>query len=419
MMIANSLEGQVNQICRFHPWYAALLKQHGVTQIPTELAKLTELPLMSAEILEQFYFTQETRTEAGLSVYRTSGTSSGIRKAIYYSEEDDERYIARKAACFRNWLEGGLPISGASEGFEPSIQKALADMGTGHAASTALTIFEQLGLEADSLSFALPIEEHIARLTKFKPELLYTMPSILDAIAAASPHPEQFGIRKIILVGEIAPLQWQANLAKRFGISADDILDTYGSIEIGAIASYSHKLGRYVLDETIHAEAIPAELIDSNLDVLPNNEAVLVLTSFARALFPAIRYVTYDVVRDFETLIIDGKPRQCFRCISKRIGTDLKHGEKISLYDIESVVNECLPDAELRVHLRENKLSIHIRSQSLDEAMLVHIRHAVEHKIGEIGQMIQNKMLSGIEVTRAEKNEPLQRGTVKSKKLYT
>ncbi|NIK78213.1 phenylacetate-coenzyme A ligase PaaK-like adenylate-forming protein [Paenibacillus castaneae] len=409
---------QVNHICRFHPWYSSLLKQHGIHDQAAELSELSELPLMTAEVLEKYYFTQEERTEPGLSIYKTSGTSSGIRKAIYYSTEDDERYMACKAACFRNWLEGGLRKTGANHEIGYPIHKALADMGTGHAASTALTIFEKLGLEADSLSFALPIEEHVARLSTFRPELLYTMPSILDAIAAAVPDPSQFGIRKIIVVGEIAPLHWQVNMAKRFGIGAEDILDTYGSIEIGAIASYSHKLGLYVIDESIYAEAIHAEQLDSTQGPLQENEAVLVLTSFVRTLFPAVRYVTYDVVRDFQTIEIDGRSRQCFSCISKRIGTDLKHGEKISLYDIEDVVHQFVHDAELRVLLRDNKLSIRIHSRSLDETMLVHIQHALEHKIEEIGQMIQNRILTGIEVTRMKENEPFQRGAVKSKKIY-
>jgi len=405
------LQRQIDRICQLHPWYGALLAK---SEINPQTCELAELPLITSDILEKHYFTQESRTETGLSVYKTSGTSSGIRKAIYYSEEDDESYIAAKTASFQEWLAA----SGSSQQHPAAIRKALADMGTGHAASTAMTIFSRLGLQADSLSYALPIEEHIAKLDSFRPELLYTMPSILDAIVSASGDPQHFGIRKIILVGEIAPLDWQSNIAARFGIEPRHILDTYGSIEIGAIASYSHELGLYIIADGIQAEALPSEQIDDRFEPLQANEAVLVLTSYVRSMFPAIRYVTYDVVRDFQTIQVDGRERQCFRCISKRIGTDLKHGEKISLYDIESVVNQFVADAELRVRLRHNKLSVHIRSKSLRNEMLVHIQHAIEHKIGEIGQMIQNRMLEGVTVTRAAENEQLERGAVKSKKIY-
>ncbi|CAM4516666.1 phenylacetate-coenzyme A ligase PaaK-like adenylate-forming protein [Paenibacillus endophyticus] len=400
------LEKLVDSVCRYHPWYRSLLVQHPL-QIQLQEAQLSELPLITAEVLDQHYFTSAARPDPELSVYKTSGTSSGIRKAIYYSKEDDEGYIAAKMASYREWLKN------------PSIvHKALADMGTGHAASTALAIFSRLGWQAASLSFELPIEAHIAKLKQFQPDLLYTMPSILDAIVAEAGNPLLFGIQKIILVGEIAPIEWQAHIAARFGIEPADILDTYGSIEIGAIASYSHELGLYIIDETLCAEALPAEQINDRFEPLQGNEAVLVLTSYIRSMFPAIRYVTYDVVRDFQTITINGNPRQAFQCISKRIGPDLKHGEKISLYDIESVVHQFVHDAELRVKLVHNQLSIHIRSRSLKEEMLIHIQHAIEHKISEIGQMIQNRILAGITVTRAAENEHLERGTVKSKKLY-
>ncbi|WP_419876169.1 hypothetical protein [Candidatus Pristimantibacillus sp. PTI5] len=407
------LQRQIIRIGQLHPWYGDLLAQSA---IQPQACELSELPLLTSSLLEKHYFTQQTRQEAGLSVYKTSGTSTGVRKAIYYSEDDDEKYIAAKAASFREWLASGG--SNDPERHPTVIQKALADMGTGHAASTALTIFKQLGWQAESLSFELPIEEHIAKLKAFRPELLYTMPSILDAIVTASGEPQLLGIQKIIVVGEIAPLEWQSNIAARFGIEPQDILDTYGSIEIGAIAAYSHELGQYVIDSGIHAEALPAEQIDDRFEPLQANEAVLVLTSYVRTLFPAIRYVTYDVVRDFRTVTINGRERQCFSCIAKRIGTDLKHGEKISLYDIESVVHQFVHDAELRVKLIDNKLSVHIRSKSLQEEMLVHIQNAIEHKIGDIGLMIQNRILEGISVTRAADNEPLERGAVKSKKIY-
>ncbi|WP_053373049.1 hypothetical protein [Paenibacillus sp. FJAT-27812] len=405
------IEQHIERISQLHPWYTDLLAKQG---LDPQACQLAELPLITSDILEKHYFTNEARTEADLSVYRTSGTSTGIRKAIYYSPEDDECYIEAKTACFREWLAA----TRTAEQQPAAIHKALADMGTGHAANTAMLIFDRLGLQADSISFALPIEEHIAKLASTRPELLYTMPSILDAIAAHSRNPRDYGIKRIILVGEIAPPHWQSNMADRFGIEPHHILDTYGSIEIGAIASYSHSHDLYIIADGIHAEALPAEQIHERFEPLQQNEAVLVLTSYVRTLFPAIRYVTYDVVRDFQSIAIDGRERQGFSCISKRIGTDLKHGEKISLYDIESVVHEFVSDAALRVSLRHNKLAIHIQSKSLSDEMLVHIQHAIEHKVGEIGQMIQNRMLDSITVTRAADDEQLERGAVKSKKLY-
>jgi phenylacetate-CoA ligase len=407
MIVIPSLPQHLNRMIGLHPWYGQLLAQRGIR--PDD-ATLSALPLLTAALLESGYYKQgPPQTPESLSIYQTSGTSTGIRKKIYYSPEDDRHYMACKLASYREWLAAS----------PSAVMKAFADVGTGHAAGTASAIFRELGLETEAISFSEPIEEHIARLTAFRPDLLYTMPSILEAIAAAAPDPQALGLRKIILVGEVAAPAWQYRMAQRFGVETEDILDTYGSIEIGAIASYSHRYGVYLFADGIHAEALPAEQLDPRFEPLEANEGVLVLTSCKRTMFPAIRYATYDVVRDFREIDIDGQRRQAFACISKRIGSDLKHGEKISLYDIENVVHAFVPNAEMRVRLRDNKLAVLIRSQALDADLLGAIQDAIEHKIAAIGQMIAGRMLERIEVTRVAADEPWEQGAVKSKKLYS
>lgn len=119
-------------------------------------------------------------------------------------------------------------------------------------------------MEGRSIAFELPIERHIEELQTFQPDLLYTMPSILDHIVYATENPRAFGIRKIMLVGEIAPPEWQRNMARLFGLDPSDIIDTYGSIEIGTIAYYSHDLGRYILVDGLFAEGIGAQELDED-----------------------------------------------------------------------------------------------------------------------------------------------------------
>ncbi len=408
MIVTPELRRHFNRILELHPGYRECLASMGIDPLA---ARFSELPLLTAERLDSIYYKQAPRTEAGLDVYYTSGTSSGIRKAIYYSQEDETHYLAAKMSCFQSFLASGAR--------QRQISKAFADVGTGHAASTAAVIFRKLGIHTETISFSEPIERHIARLQAFKPELLYTMPSILEAIARAAGSPESLGISRIILVGEPAPPAWQSRMAARFGIGTDDILDTYGSIEVGAIASYSQKHGVYLFADGLYAETVSAEQLDPRFGTLRDNEGVLALTSWTRSMFPVIRYVTYDVVRDFQVIEIDGRPRQTFSCISNRIGAELKHGEKISLYDIENVVHAIVSDAELRVSVRDNKLSVRIRSKALDDDRLLDaVRHAIEHKIDAIGQMIDGGMLERIEVIRAGEHEALEQGPVKSKKIY-
>lgn len=408
MIDQSALLRHLNRMAQHHPRYAELLTAQGVSM---HTAALSELPLLTSQRLESIYYGQKARLEPGLTVYRTSGTSTGVSRTITYSPEDESHYRHAKKTCYREWLD--------ATSAQVPICKAFADVGTGHAASTAVDIFAELGLQTRAISFAEPIESHVAQLTSYRPELLYTMPSILEAIARTAAHPASLGIRKIILVGEVASPAWQANMAARFGIEPLDILDTYGSIEVGAIAAYSHRHDAYLFSEGIYAESLPPQQLGTEFDSLAADEGVLVLTSLQRTLFPVIRYVTYDVIRDLHTVVVDGKPRQAFRCIVSRIGSELKHGEKISLYDIENVVHTFVQDAELRVRVRDNKLTVHIRSDLLTDEQLPAIRHGIEHKIPAIGQMIAGRMLERMEVVRLAEHEPWGQGSVKSKKLFS
>ncbi|MDF2922535.1 MAG: hypothetical protein K0R57_1449 [Paenibacillaceae bacterium] len=393
------LPDKIAEVIRIYPWYSQLL---GDKQ---EDAPLEKLPLLSAEVMERFYYTQPP-ADPSLAAYKTSGTSSGQRKTIYYSEEDDKRYVEIKTRLFGELIAG----SGCT--------RALADMGTGHAASTALIIFEKLGLAGKSIAFELPVEQHIEQLLTFQPHLLYTMPSILDHIVHAAKDPRSFGIRKIILVGEVASPEWQRNMALIFGLEPQDITDTYGSIEIGTIAYYSHALGRYLFAEGIQAEAVRPEELGGTVEPLGEGESILALTSYVRQMLPAIRFVTYDVVRDFRTVQLDGVERQSFRAIVKRVGRELKHGEKISLYDIERVVYRHVQDGVIRVKVAENALTVSIRSKASVEEALPAIREGIRDSIPEIGLMIRNRLLDDILVVAADTSKPPAAGPVKGKKLY-
>jgi phenylacetate-CoA ligase len=414
----SALTAHVHLIARLHPWYGKLLEEKRSSERghldyadnrEKTLLSLNELPLLNADLLARHYYAEPPRSEAGLSVYRTSGTSSGIRKSIYYSPEDDLHYIAAKQTSFEAWLNAG------------PIRRALADLGTGHAASTALSIFSSMGMEGEAISFSAPIEEHVAKLRSYRPELLYTMPSLLESIADAWPKDEPFPVRKVILVGEIASREWQANMAARLCLTPSDLLDTYGSIEVGAIAAYSHERNRYVLSEGMWGEGLTVQELGESFEPLADNERVLVLTSPSRLMFPVVRFVTYDVVRDFEVTLIDGVPRGTFTGISKRIGSELKHGEKISLYDIEAAVHLVLTDAAVRVAVNGNRLMLHIRSDQLAEhpEKLRHVRNEVEQRIPDIGMMIRGGLLKGIDVIPVDAFRQLPgHGSVKGKKIY-
>lgn len=207
-------------------------------------------------------------------------------------------------------------------------------------------------------------------------------------------------------------------MAGMFGIEPRDIIDTYGSIEIGTIAYYSHDHGRYIFADGIFAEGIGVHELDEEVRPLRNNESILVLTSTVRRMLPALRFVTYDVVRDFRPVMIDGVEQQSFESIVKRVGQELKHGEKISLYDIEQVVYRHIEDAIIRVKVKNNALSIYIKSKSVKPSIIPVIKEEIRECIPEIGMMIRNHLLDDIEIIIVAKGEPLASGQVKNKKLY-
>lgn len=143
-MLLEKLQDKVLEVIEVFPWYKELIGGERMNY------SLEILPLMTSRTLEAHYYTKPT--DPSLAAYWTSGTSTGRRKAIFYSEEDDKHYINIKTKLFGELIAG----SGCA--------RALADMGTGHAANTALSIFERLGLENCSIPFELPIEQHIEQL---------------------------------------------------------------------------------------------------------------------------------------------------------------------------------------------------------------------------------------------------------------
>jgi len=152
---------------------------------------------------------------------------------------------------------------------------------------------------------------------------------------------------------------------------------------------------------------------------LAEDESVLVLTSTARDLFPALRYVTYDVVRDLRPIKVDGELRMSFQALVRRLGPELKHGEKISLYDIENVVYRHLQNAIVRVQVTGNKLRVLIGGEEAGPAVLAAIESDLADCIPEIGQMIRGRMLEEIKVVRDDQAGAIGEGAVKRKKIYT
>lgn len=337
------------------PWYGNLIRETGA--VPEDLGSL---PLIDQPILEQHYY--KAPNLPGSDVYLTSGTSGGARKRIQYTQSDDDAYIAQRSRLFADFLAGF-----------PEGAVAVADLGTGHAAASARRTFLELRLDARDIEFTAPIADHVTKLNAWQPDVLFTMPMILDQLLHASP-PLNARPRKVIVVGDLAPPAWRSHVAARFGIAAKDVLDIVGSIELGAIAYLDIQSGRYVFHDHIYAEVLsPPHETDVPLverDRRPHisqGDGVLVLTSLCRDYFPAIRYVTGDLVSGLTTSVIDDRAvTTCDRFLG-RASSDFKHGERLSPYDLSQAVAQVFPGRPFEASDHCGRLTVRVVAEHVTD----------------------------------------------------
>jgi fumarate---(S)-2,3-diaminopropanoate ligase len=375
--VYNNIAMAADRIAAVFPWYRQRLEVVGY--LPDR--DPDRLPVIDEGTLETHYYRDEAYTLAAAQVFRTTGTSSRTRKRIYWSEDDHAHYLDHRTLVLANFL-------GAAG------RTACADLGTGHAAASALEIFHRLGRRAFSIDFTRPIDEHIATLNARRPDILFTMPMILDQMLVAGTLKHK--PRKVIVLGDVAPLTWQRAVAEHLGIGPIDVLDLYGSIEVGAIAYYSHRDACYMFHDHIIPEALPAgECFRGQ-----NSEgAVLLLTSTARTYFPAIRYVTGDLVVGLERQRLNGRQIWCYKRLDGRIGHELKHGERISIHSIATAVSTVLPIALWEVHKTSGRLLIRIQSSGLSDDAAQRIKYLIRTQNPDVDQMILSGLVEDIEVS--------------------
>lgn len=388
----------VSDVRKNFPFYDELVRGSGY-----DIAKLpAKLPFLNEAILSEHYYSSEFPHLSNAQTYFTSGTSSGKRKKVLYSSEDHDLYIKHRQHIFERILTTECKI-------------ACSDLGTGHAAASAKEIFHGLGLECHHIDFKLPEPEHVELLNRYQPDVLFTMPMILDNILFEG------GLRirpkKILLVGDVASVAWKSHIVRYFGITRRDLTDLYGSIEVGSIAYECDSCGLYHFDDHIIAEAFNP--IDIYSESSPDSAGhLIVLTSLARKYFPAIRFIPDDLVVGFCEYTCEGKKYFSFEKLVGRLGKELKHGEKLSLYDISSAVNEVLPGARFDVFKDPKRLLIRIASPKYSEDSADAIRRKIREANPDVDQMIRSKIVADIEIEQTLLSE-LSSGTKLSFKQLT
>ncbi|MCK7625311.1 hypothetical protein MUU72_19740 [Streptomyces sp. RS10V-4] len=283
------------------PWYGHLLARRGVLGSD----RLDELPVLGPDLLDAHYYTAPHPQFPCAGVYFSSGTSTGRPKRVLYSAADDDACAGRHRALFEEFL-GGLPVGSV----------AVTDLGACHVAASARRIFLEMGFDARGIDVERPLGEHTGLLNACRPDVLFTLPQILDRLLR-SPDPLRIAPRKVIVIGGLAPAGWRRRVAERFGIGFADVLDLFGSVEIGAIAYYDAATGCYRFHDHILPEVVPPGP-DPDASLPGGGSGALLLTSFARDCFPALRYATGDLISGLRRVEHGGRVGYVFDRIGGR-----------------------------------------------------------------------------------------------------
>ncbi|MEU8531301.1 MULTISPECIES: hypothetical protein [Streptomyces] len=395
---ARRVAGLVRMHAANFPWYAKLLADRGLS----DDSPLHELPVINAELLTEHYYTEPHEQFPDADGYLTSGTATGRRKRILYGPGDDDAYAAQRATLFADFLAPCVP--GAV---------AVADLGTGHAAALARRIFLSLGFDARDIDFTAPVEEHVKALNEAQPDVLFTMPMILDSLLRAD---QELDIRprKVMVVGDVAPAPWRRRVAERLGIGFEDVLDVFGSIEIGAIGYFCAETGLYHFHDHIHPEVLTPEGAEQPADPDAGRSGLLLLTSFTRRYFPALRFATNDEISGLRTITWRGREVFAFDRIDGRAQGETKHGERISSHDLCAAVTEEFPGVPFEV-VDDGLLEIRLALPELPAERADALRDRLMTAAPDVAQMVASGLVPpvGVRAVRPEELTP-----TRAKRLY-
>ena len=354
------------------PWYATHLAAADFTEAPT----FEHVPVLTeADLAQGYYDSDDSHGDQGTHV--TSGTTSGVGRKVSWPPGDHRGYVEQRARLFSSFLD-------------TSCRTACADLGTGHAQASALEIFGALSLQAHEIDVTTPIDGHVAALRRWRPDLLYTMPVILERIVGASGP--GYIPKWIVVLGDLAPRSWRRAMEQRLGMVARHIVDVFGSIEVGAIAYSDDAHDRYLFHEHIIPEQIaPAA---------PRSERgeLLVLTSTERDGFPAVRYVAGDMVSGLRSVVVAGQTRWAFDAHLGREGTMIKHGEALSLAVVTGCIAAVAPGVTWSLRRDGYEAVVEIDARSYSPAVASEIGRAVRAAHPAVDAMIGSGLIGDIRV---------------------
>jgi len=359
------------------PWYRAL--SGGSAAVPENLA---DLPLVTETVLDRHYYAADHSRLEDARAFGTSGTTGGVSRQALYSPDDFEAFLWQREATFRRVISDVC-------------RRAAFDLGRyGLTSRSAELVFERMGLDVAGIDFRQPVDAHVEHLNRFRPDVLFTMPMILDRLLATGAL--RLALKKLIVVGDIASQAWLARVGDALGLGEADMLNVYGGTEIGTIAESCAACRRFHFHDHVLAEALDPRTIAPGMSFAAD-ERLLVLTSAVRAYFPAVRFVTYDLVAGFGVRECGGRSVPSFDRITGRIATDIKHGERLSLYDVADALARHAPGRLYEVRWSGRRFEIRIAAD-LDRDTAARIRNDIRAANPDVAQMIDSRLVGDIDV---------------------
>jgi len=308
--------------------------------VPAGASSLDAVPFVDKELARSWY----GRHVDGARFFSSTGTS-GYPKRVPWTGDEDVWYVTEKQSLFEGWIG--------------DCRRGFISLATGHNAESAGIVLGNLGLEVHDAGLT-SLEEQAAALIELGPDLLYCSPSILarliEALDAASRSLRS--VRRIITNGEVLFPSARRRAAAFFDIGDADIMDTYGSTEIGTIAHSCPECGAYHFLDGIYPESTAEEVSDlGDLGGDPRR-VLLSVSSVKRTSFPIVRFVTYDIVDGLRREWCSGEARFTFDRILGRCDDVLNYGELFPAYELADLIAARLPGARWMVFNSDNHVTV-------------------------------------------------------------
>jgi phenylacetate-coenzyme A ligase PaaK-like adenylate-forming protein len=208
--------------------------------VPADAGGFDDLPFADHELTAKWY----AKAVHASRSFSSTGTS-GHPKSVPWTPAEDAWYVGEKQDLFALWLS--------------DCARAFISLAVGHNAGSAARVMEGLGLDVHDAGLSTLAAQCEAIVT-FAPQVLYCSPSILARLIGGlrerghrSPS-----VRRVITNGEVLLPSMRAQVQDFFALGDADVMDTYGSTEIGTIAYTCATCGAYHMLDGLYPETAPA-----------------------------------------------------------------------------------------------------------------------------------------------------------------